>query len=87
VHYCPLYYRAHCMNFTLMELNEIIGEKIKSLRLEKNLSQEKLAGMAEIDRRYMQSIEGGKRNISLNTLLKIARALNVKMSIILENID
>lgn len=70
-----------------MELNAIIGEKIKNLRLERNLSQEKLAGIADIDRRYMQSIEGGKRNISLKMLLKISRALNVKMSLILENID
>lgn len=70
-----------------MELNAIIGEKIKNLRLERNLSQEKLAGLADIDRRYMQSIEGGKRNISLNMLLKISRALDIKMSLILENID
>ena len=70
-----------------MELNTLIGEKIRLLRLEKNLSQEKLAGMAEIDRRYMQSIESGKRNISINTLLKLARALDVKMAEILENIN
>ena len=36
-----------------MELNVIIGQKIKALRLERNLSQEKLAGLAEIDRRYI----------------------------------
>ncbi|WP_298156176.1 helix-turn-helix transcriptional regulator [Flavobacterium sp.] len=70
-----------------MELNVKIGEIIKFHRLEKKLSQEKLAGLAEIDRTYMQSIEKGERNISISTLLKIARALDIKMSKLLENLD
>ena len=70
-----------------MELNLIVAEKIKSLRQKRNLSQETLAGLAEIDRSYMQSIERGRRNITVGMLQKIARALNVKMSEILENID
>lgn len=70
-----------------MNLNQIIGENIKTLRQEKKMSQENLAGIAEIDRRYVQSIEKGKRNISLNTLYKIAKALDIKMSKILENIE
>lgn len=70
-----------------MDLNEKIGVKIKDLRLEKKLSQEKLAGLAEIDRTYMQSIEKGRRNISISTLHKVAIALQTKMSQILENID
>ena len=70
-----------------MDLNKIIGENIKILRQGKKISQENLAGIAEIDRRYIQSIEKGKRNISLNTLYKISKALDVKMSEILENIE
>lgn len=75
------------MIFTNMNLNEIIGKNIKTLRLEKKISQENFAGIAEIDRRYIQSIEKGDRNISLNTLYKISKALGVKMSEILENIE
>jgi transcriptional regulator with XRE-family HTH domain len=70
-----------------MDLNKIIGENIKTLRQRKKISQENLAGIAEIDRRYIQSIEKGKRNISLNTLYKISKALDIKMSEILENIE
>jgi transcriptional regulator with XRE-family HTH domain len=70
-----------------MNLNQIIGENIKTLRQEKKMSQESLAGIAEIDRRYIQSIEKGKRNISLTTLYKISKALDIKMSKILENIE
>jgi transcriptional regulator with XRE-family HTH domain len=44
-----------------MDLNKIIGENIKPLRQRKKISQENLAGIAEIDRRYIQSIEKGKR--------------------------
>ena len=82
-----MYYRMHLLNFTFMDLNKRIGEKIKKLRLERNLSQEKLAGLSEIDRTYMQSIEKGERNISINILFKISKALEIKMSSIIENIE
>lgn len=70
-----------------MEINFIVGSRIKALRLDKKLSQEKLAGLADIDRTYMQSIEKGSRNISIGTLYKIAKALDIKMSEIIENIE
>lgn len=70
-----------------MNLNQIIGENIKTLRQEKKMSQENLAGIAEIDRRYIQSIEKGRRNISLNTLYKISKALDIKMSDIIIKIE
>ncbi len=57
-----------------MNLNKIIGIKIKALRIERKLSQENLAGLSEIDRTYLQSIERGERNISLNVLVKISNA-------------
>jgi transcriptional regulator with XRE-family HTH domain len=70
-----------------MNLNRKIGIKIKALRIERKLSQEKLAGLSEIDRTYLQSIERGERNISLNVLMKISNALEISVSKILENID
>lgn len=70
-----------------MEINTIVGSRIKELRLMKKLSQEKLAGLADIDRTYMQSIEKGSRNISIGTLYKIAKALDIKMSEIIDNIE
>lgn len=54
-----------------------LGERIRRLRLEQNLRQEKLAEMAKIDFTTLNKIENGKRNPSLKTVEKIARALRV----------
>ena len=58
-------------------ITEDVGRKIKSLRTEQELSQEKLALKADIDRTYLAGAEQGKRNISLKSLDKIVNALGV----------
>ena len=58
-----------------MEYKVAIGEKIKQLRKEKNLSQEKLAQLCSIDRAELSRVEGGKYNSSLDYLEKILNAL------------
>lgn len=63
-----------------MNINEIFGLRVKSLRLKKGLSQEKLAVMADIDRTYLPSIEKGKRNVSLTVASKLAQALELSIS-------
>ena len=70
-----------------MELNKKTGEIIKVLRQNKNWSQEYFAGIADIDRTYLQSIEKGKRNITINTLQKISKALEIKMSDLIMKIE
>ena len=47
-----------------------IGQKIKEIRNNKNLSQEKLANYADIDRTYLPDIEKGNRKISIQILKK-----------------
>lgn len=56
-----------------------IGNRIKELRKELGLSQEKLANNCELDRTYVASVENGKRNISIINLEKIIKALNVSL--------
>ena len=56
------------------------GAHIKAIRLEKNLSQEKLALVANLDRTYISGIERGIRNISLINIFKLAEALNLPAS-------
>ena len=63
-----------------------LGKRIKSLRLEKGLSQERLANLAEIDRTYFPSIESGKRNVSILILEKIARVLDLSLSDLLKDL-
>jgi len=53
-----------------MDLLEKISKQIKSLRKEKNLSQEKLAYKIDIDRKYASLIEKGKTNLSIEYLKK-----------------
>ena len=54
-----------------MDIKTRIGLRIKELRTEKNLTQEAVAFKAEIDRTFMNHVENGKRNISIDTLEKV----------------
>lgn len=63
-----------------------LGERIKTMRLEAGLSQEKFALQIEMDRTYFATVESGKRNISLNNLEKIAQGLNISLSKLFEGI-
>ena len=62
-----------------MNIQESFGARIKELRLQKNLSQEKLANLAEVDRTYMTSVENGRRNISILNIEKISLALGLSV--------
>lgn len=58
-----------------------IGKRILNLRKEiEELSQEKLALKADIDRSYITGIETGKRNISVVVLEKIVKALETDLA-------
>ena len=57
-----------------------IGQRIKKMRIEKGLSQERLALLSDLDRTYIPSIENGKRNISITVLEKLSNALDISVS-------
>jgi transcriptional regulator with XRE-family HTH domain len=56
-----------------------IGERIKELRSRVGISQEALAHRADLDRTYVNSVENGKRNISIENIEKIAKALDISV--------
>jgi transcriptional regulator with XRE-family HTH domain len=56
------------------------GNQVKRFRLEKGLSQEALALEADLDRTYIPSIEKGKRNVSLEVIYKLAKALDIDVA-------
>ena len=58
-----------------MAIEKKIGQRIKEIRTEKKLTQEQLAWEAELDRTYMNHVENGRINISVNNLEKIIKAL------------
>lgn len=61
-------------------IKEKIGKRIRELRQQTGLSQEKFALKIEMDRTYFASVEKGKRNISVVNLEKIANGLEVSLS-------
>ncbi|MFI3202372.1 MAG: helix-turn-helix transcriptional regulator [Eubacteriales bacterium] len=57
-----------------------LGNRIRELRQQTGLSQEKFALKIGMDRTYFASVELGKRNIAIINLEKIAHGLDVTLS-------
>lgn len=70
----------------MLMITEKVGQRIKDLRTEIGISQEKLALKAEIDRTYLAGVENSKRNLSIKSLEKIINALNVSFHDFFEGI-
>lgn len=68
-----------------------IGIIIRELRVKKGITQEQLSGLAALDRTHYSKIERGLRSPNVDTLFKIAFALNMKphelVEIIEENVE
>ena len=67
--------------------SKIVGEVISDFRKQKGISQEVLSGLADIGRTHLSAIERGERKPTLETLYRIACALDVKMSNIITEIE
>jgi transcriptional regulator with XRE-family HTH domain len=57
-----------------------LGDAIRDLRRTIGMSQEALADASGLDRSHMGEVERGKRNVSFLNVVRIADALNVKIS-------
>lgn len=57
-----------------------LGAALRSIRLEKSISQEKLALLAEVDRSYVGRVERGDNNVALLTLSRLAGALGISLA-------
>lgn len=62
-----------------MDIRGKVGLRIKELRTELKLTQEKLAFKAELDKTYLNEVERGKRNIAIVNLEKIIYALGTSI--------
>ena len=63
-----------------MNIKVKIGQRIKELRKILEISQEALAYQAEVDRTYVTDVENGRRNVSVEILERLIKALNVSFS-------
>ena len=66
-----------------MTLRIILAKNIRRIRHEKGISQEELAFLSGLHRTYISDIERSTRNISIDCLEKIAKALNITPSSLL----
>lgn len=62
------------------------GRRVKELRLVNGYSQEKLAELSDLDRTYIPGIEAGRRNVSLMVVEKMAKAFNITISELLNQL-
>lgn len=67
-------------------ITQKIGAKIRELRTQLGISQEKFAMKIGMDRTYFASVELGKRNVSIVNIEKIANGLGVSLSELFQNI-
>ena len=72
--------------FYMQNIQQRLGNRIRSLREATGLSQEKFAAKIGMDRTYFASVELGKRNISIVNLEKIADGLNVSLAELFRNV-
>ncbi|HTL81095.1 MAG TPA: helix-turn-helix transcriptional regulator [Bacteroidia bacterium] len=63
-----------------MNIQQLVGARIKSLRKTLDETQESMAFKAGIDKTYWNEVENGKRNISVRNLGKIIIALGINFT-------
>ena len=63
-----------------MDIKQKVGSRIRELRKSLELSQEALALKAEVDRTYVTDVENGRRNVSLEILERLIKALNISFT-------
>lgn len=60
------------------EQRKLFGKRLRELRLAQELSQEKLAEMADLHRNYVGILERAQQSPSLDAICKLAQALKVR---------
>lgn len=70
-----------------IKIQQAFGQAVKSIRMEKGISQEKLAELVDLHRTYISDIERGGRNVSLVNIYRIAEGLDVKVFEIFQEME
>lgn len=71
----------------MADLIHRLGERIRSLRKDRNLSQEQLGEQAGLHTNYIGQVERGEKNVTVESLEKIAAGLGVSLEQLFHHID
>jgi transcriptional regulator with XRE-family HTH domain len=63
----------------IRSISKIVGENICTARVKAGLSQEQLAEKADLSRNYIGNVERAEYKITVETLARIAKALNLSI--------
>ena len=64
----------------------LFGRTVRTLREARGYSQEELAERASLHRNYVGSLERGERNVAIENIVKLARALSVRPGELFEDV-
>ena len=67
--------------------HKITGRIIRRLRLERGMSQEVLSGLAAVSRTHLTEIENGNDNANVDTLWRVADALEIRLSDLIRQVE
>ena len=67
-------------------VKSLFGKALRILREERGYSQEELAERAGLHRNYVGGVERGERNVALENIVKLARALSVRTKDLFESL-
>lgn len=70
----------------MSNIAKIVGQRIRNYRTQNHLSQEKLAELSGCHTSYIGQIERGEKNATIESVEKIAKALNVSLSTLFEKL-
>jgi transcriptional regulator with XRE-family HTH domain len=69
------------------DIQTTFGNALRKYRLRQQLSQEKLAELAHLDRTYISQLERGLKSPSFRALIALARALNVQAHVMVSEVE
>ena len=69
------------------ELRTALARQIRSIRIRRGISQEELAFRADLHRTYISLVERSKKSLTVDSLARIASALDIKPSKLLASAE
>jgi putative transcriptional regulator len=69
--------RADRPRSVLKEYQLVLARRVRDLRTQRGWTQEHLAAVARVTRACINAVEGGKQNVSMDILVRMANALDV----------